>query len=227
MKKGASERLTQKQRSEAEALANLPDESIDTSDIPEIPDWSGARRGLFYRPIKKQITLRLDADVLSWFKASTPDGRGYQTEINRVLREHTQWASKQVSAPERAVAAIVGLLGLRQKPYRDSAGKLATGAGLNVADKGYTEALARRLLDEVSKEARRELDNVTWWSEAPQEERDELLSRWEELLGHGFPMALLTSSVLEKWLATAGDDIHSEIEANAEDDPTSKLRGDH
>lgn len=37
----------------------------------------------YYRPIKKAVTLRLDADVLAWFKAQ---GRGYQTRINRALR---------------------------------------------------------------------------------------------------------------------------------------------
>lgn len=80
---------------EFEALANLSDEAIDTSDVPEIPDWSGARRGLLYRPVKQQITLRLDADVVSWFKAKAPNGRGYQTEINRVLREHARRALTQ------------------------------------------------------------------------------------------------------------------------------------
>ena len=88
MKKGASRKLTKAQQTEVQALAALPDEQIDTSDIPEILDWSGARRNLLYRPVKRQITLRLDADVVAWFKANAPDGRGYQTEINRVLREH-------------------------------------------------------------------------------------------------------------------------------------------
>ena len=95
MKKGVSKKLTPKQRVEVEALANLPDEAIDTSDVPEIPDWSGARRGLLYRPVKQQITLRLDADVVSWFRANAPNGRGYQTEINRVLREHARRALSQ------------------------------------------------------------------------------------------------------------------------------------
>ena len=95
MKKGVSKKLTPKQRVEVEALANLPDEAIDTSDVPEIPDWSGARRGVLYRPVKRQITLRLDADVVSWFKSNAPNGRGYQTEINRVLREHARRALTQ------------------------------------------------------------------------------------------------------------------------------------
>jgi len=90
MKKGISEELTRGQKAEIEALAALPDKKINTSDIPEILDWTGAKRGLLYRPVKQQITLRLDADVVAWFRAHAPDGRGYQTEINRVLREYAQ-----------------------------------------------------------------------------------------------------------------------------------------
>jgi uncharacterized protein (DUF4415 family) len=44
--------------------------------IPERMEW--------YRPIKKPVTMRLDADVIAWFKKS---GRGYQTRINRELRK--------------------------------------------------------------------------------------------------------------------------------------------
>ena len=53
-------------------------------------DWSDAGRGVFYRPVKRQITLRLDADVLAWFKQRAPGGRGYQTAINRALHDHVQ-----------------------------------------------------------------------------------------------------------------------------------------
>ena len=92
MKKETSRKLTNQQKAEIEALAALPDERIDTSDIPEIPDWSGAGRRTLYRPVKQQITLRLDADVVAWFKSNARGGRGYQTEINRVLREHAKTA---------------------------------------------------------------------------------------------------------------------------------------
>lgn len=95
MKKEISKKLTQRQETEIAALATLADEEIDTSDIPEILDWSGAKRGLLYRPVKQQITLRLDADVVAWFKANVPDGRGYQTQINRVLREYAKLALSQ------------------------------------------------------------------------------------------------------------------------------------
>ena len=90
MKKGASKRLTPKQRAELELLAALRDDAIDTSDTPELLDWSGAKRGLFYRPVKQQLTLRLDADVVAWFKSHTTSDEGYQTRINRALREYVQ-----------------------------------------------------------------------------------------------------------------------------------------
>ena len=88
MKKVNSSRLTAKQRAELEALEALPDDRIDTADIPEVRGWSDAKRGLFYRPVKKQLTLRIDADVVAWFKNRTPKGQGYQTQMNMALRDH-------------------------------------------------------------------------------------------------------------------------------------------
>lgn len=70
------------------SLDDMEDDEIDTSDIPEITDWSGARRGVFYRPVKRQLTLRMDADIIAWFKLKSPGGKGYQTLINNALRDH-------------------------------------------------------------------------------------------------------------------------------------------
>jgi uncharacterized protein (DUF4415 family) len=67
------------------ALAAMPDEAIDTSDAPQIGDWSAGQRGRFYRPVKQVVTMRLDADVIEWFKRREPK---YQTAINRVLRDY-------------------------------------------------------------------------------------------------------------------------------------------
>ena len=89
MKKEFDE-LPLKIQQELLALDELADEDIDFSDIPEMSDWTGAVRGKFYRPVKQQITLRIDADVIAWFKAQTPEGRGYQTKINEALRHHVQ-----------------------------------------------------------------------------------------------------------------------------------------
>jgi uncharacterized protein (DUF4415 family) len=78
--------LTAKERKELEALRDLPDDQIDTSDAPMLPDsaWKNAVRGRFYRPIKQAVSLRLDADVVAWLKK---DGEGYQTRANLMLRE--------------------------------------------------------------------------------------------------------------------------------------------
>lgn len=90
MKTATSEALSKQQKDELSALEALPDEGIDTSDIPEVAYWPDARRGLFYRPVKKQITLRIDADVLAWLRSRVPGGRGYQTQINHALRQHVR-----------------------------------------------------------------------------------------------------------------------------------------
>lgn len=92
MKKTTSNELTPEQQAELAALADLPDEAIDTLDIPETADWSDAKRGVFYRPVKQQITLRLDADLIAWFKnhSEASGGKGYQTSINNALREYVK-----------------------------------------------------------------------------------------------------------------------------------------
>lgn len=88
----ASKQLTPEQEAELAALAEMPDEEIDTSETPEVTDWGGAARGVFYRPVKQQITLRLDADLIDWFKrqGGAPQGKGYQTRINLALREYVE-----------------------------------------------------------------------------------------------------------------------------------------
>jgi uncharacterized protein (DUF4415 family) len=78
--------LTTRQEREIKALAALPEDKIDTSDIPELPPgaWKNAVRGKWYRPVKQAVSLRLDSDVLAWLKAK---GNGYQTKVNGMLRE--------------------------------------------------------------------------------------------------------------------------------------------
>ncbi len=73
------------ERDRLKALAELPDDQIDTSDIPEwtAGDFRTAERGKFYRPLKAQITAKVDRDVLAWLKA---DGPGYQSRMNAILR---------------------------------------------------------------------------------------------------------------------------------------------
>jgi uncharacterized protein (DUF4415 family) len=87
--------LTRKQLAELEALAELPDDAIDTAAVPELPDWSGVKRGSFYRPVKQQLTLRLDADVIAWFRKNAGPDEGYQTRINKVLRNYVEGQARR------------------------------------------------------------------------------------------------------------------------------------
>ena len=80
-----------------EALAARPDSEIDLSDAPEMTDeeWKNAERGHFYRPVKRQVTARLDADVLAWLKSQ---GKGYQSRINAILRREMLTALRAAAA---------------------------------------------------------------------------------------------------------------------------------
>lgn len=72
-------------RKRLEEIQNIPDSAIDTSDIPELDDrfWENAK---MVKPItKKAISIRLDTDILDWFKSQ---GKGYQSSINNVLRSY-------------------------------------------------------------------------------------------------------------------------------------------
>lgn len=72
-------------RKELAMLSDKPESDIDFSDIPATTgnDWQGAARGKFYRPIKQQLTVRIDVDVLEWLKSQ---GKGYQSRLNDILR---------------------------------------------------------------------------------------------------------------------------------------------
>ncbi|MFM0169075.1 BrnA antitoxin family protein [Paraburkholderia sediminicola] len=65
-------------------LAKTDDAQIDTSDLPELGD-DFFQRAELHVPPKQAVTMRLDADVLSWFKEQ---GQGYQTRINKLLRAY-------------------------------------------------------------------------------------------------------------------------------------------
>ena len=56
--------LAEAQRAELKDLAATNDSHIDYSDIPANADWTKARRGVFYRPVKQSTTVRIDADML-------------------------------------------------------------------------------------------------------------------------------------------------------------------
>lgn len=85
-KRGETPGMSAQYEAELKALAGKPDDVIDYSDIPAMPDeaWSDAVRGKFYRPLKTQASVRIDADVMEWLKRP---GKGYQTRLNAILRE--------------------------------------------------------------------------------------------------------------------------------------------
>ena len=88
-------KLTKNQAKQIRALKRMKDEDIDFSDIPELTGNEKFIVGKFYRPIKKSLTIRVDADVLAWVKGS---GKGYQTRINTYLREAMDKRKKQVQS---------------------------------------------------------------------------------------------------------------------------------
>jgi len=85
------------------ALAAKGDADIDFSEIPLRLDWSHAEIGKFYRPPKKSVTMRLDADIIDWLKGF---GTGYQTRANLLLRH--------------AMVNTRGELKARRRPKRQS-----------------------------------------------------------------------------------------------------------
>jgi uncharacterized protein (DUF4415 family) len=74
------------QQDELEKLKAVPDSEIDVSDLPELTEkfWQNAVPNPFYRPVKKQITLRIDADILAWLRQQGAEG--YQSRLNALLR---------------------------------------------------------------------------------------------------------------------------------------------
>jgi len=78
--------MNKSSKTDWDRLAKMEDHEIDTSDIPELGDDFFQNAELRV-PVKKPVTLRLDADVLEWFKAG---GKGYQTRINQLLRKYME-----------------------------------------------------------------------------------------------------------------------------------------
>ena len=86
--------MTDERFKELMALAERPDSEIDFTDNPEVTEErmkTAIRRG-FYRPVKRQITARLDSDVLHWLKSQ---GKGYQSRMNEILRREMLAAMKR------------------------------------------------------------------------------------------------------------------------------------
>lgn len=74
-----------KGKTDWDRLDAMTDEDIDYSGIPEIDDKFFKDAKVVMPPGKKQISLRLDEDILSWMQSQ---GRGYQSRINSILRAY-------------------------------------------------------------------------------------------------------------------------------------------
>ena len=70
-------------KSDLARIDRMRDADIDYSDIPPLDKTFLKKATTAWPPVKKQLTIRLDGDVLDWLKAH---GKGYQTRINRILR---------------------------------------------------------------------------------------------------------------------------------------------
>jgi len=92
-------KLTRDQKREIAVIAARKDADIDLSEMPEVVDWSGAEVGKFYRPPKRPVTMRLDADVIAWLKSYGP---GYQTKANLLLRHAMQSTAPKKSSARRS-----------------------------------------------------------------------------------------------------------------------------
>ena len=76
--RGAGSMMSARERNELSALEKMPDSAIDTSDIPEVTNWSKAQVGRFYRPSKQPVTA-----------------------VNKVLREHMEQQAADNSRPRQ------------------------------------------------------------------------------------------------------------------------------
>ena len=95
--------LADKERRDLKRIARKRDDEIDFSDAPEKhPLPSEVHIGRFYRPIKQLVSIRVDADVLAWFRAHS---RHYQTYINEVLRREMQTPAR-VTARRKSPTAV-------------------------------------------------------------------------------------------------------------------------
>lgn len=72
-------------KSDLKRLDAMKDEEIDYSEIPELDEAFFRNARVTVPPAKKQLTIRLDADVLDWMKGQ---GKGYQSRINAILRAY-------------------------------------------------------------------------------------------------------------------------------------------
>ena len=96
-----SKNVTKRSRTNWKRVDATKDREIDYSEIPELDEEFFSRAAIRWPPEKKQLTVRIDADVISWLKAQ---GKGYQTRLNRILRvameSHTKSSGRRSSGSQ-------------------------------------------------------------------------------------------------------------------------------
>ena len=86
-------------RKRREEIAQIPDSRIDFSDIPELDTEFWDKAEVVFPEPKKAVTIRLDGDVLAWFKGA---GKGYQSRMNAVLRSYMENVERRRTDPSEA-----------------------------------------------------------------------------------------------------------------------------
>ena len=89
MSKASAKTKSVKIGSRTRALYENRDRDLDRSEVPQLPppQWAKGVVGKYYRPLKSQISFRIDNDVLAWLKAK---GQGHLSRINAILRERME-----------------------------------------------------------------------------------------------------------------------------------------
>ena len=97
--------ISPERAAELRAMAERPDSEIDLGEAPELDaeGWRNAIPGKFFRPLKTQINIRVDKDVLHWLKSG---GSGYQSRLNAILREAMVREQKDETARQPKAEAI-------------------------------------------------------------------------------------------------------------------------
>jgi uncharacterized protein (DUF4415 family) len=95
MKTENSSQLTPEQFARLKRISGLPDQAISTSDIPEVLDWAGAKRGLFYTGPREKIAVGVDSDLVVWFESQSSPGEEPEARINQALRAYVTEQAKK------------------------------------------------------------------------------------------------------------------------------------
>ena len=89
MSKPSTKTRTVKISGRTRALYARRNQSLDHAEVPQLSpaQWAKGTVGKYYRPLKSQISFRIDNDVLAWLKSK---GQGHLSRINAILREHME-----------------------------------------------------------------------------------------------------------------------------------------